>query len=165
MKYQNEFEAYYAFPEGISVGADGKYRCVQARAAYAAFASQQEVIDGMFINPESMKPLEWTSGIPKGFAADEWFLAKLSSGRVAALKALPEEWSYDYTTADETYFKADCVKKWMPLPKSQFLTPSEYYEKQIKELTEERDTLIMSIERLQLRLVDIVEIIQNEAPI
>jgi len=47
MKYQNEFEAYYAFPEGISVGADGKYRCVQARAAYAAFASQQEVIDSI----------------------------------------------------------------------------------------------------------------------
>lgn len=47
MKYQNEFEAYYAFPEGISVSADGKYRCVQARAAYAAFASQQEVIDSL----------------------------------------------------------------------------------------------------------------------
>ena len=53
MKYQNEFEAYYAFPEGISVGADGKYRCVQARAAYAAFASQQEVIDSLTGNPAS----------------------------------------------------------------------------------------------------------------
>jgi len=47
MKYQKAFEAYYAFPEGISVGAGGKYRCVQARAAYAAFASQQEVIDSI----------------------------------------------------------------------------------------------------------------------
>jgi len=37
------------------------------------------------------------------------------------LRALPEEWTYDYKTADETYIKAAWIAQWMQFPDSQFL--------------------------------------------
>lgn len=110
-------------------------------AVYAMPPDAQVIIDTLKIKLDSSTPLEWTNGIPKGHIANEWFLAKLDTGHVVALKSLPEEWSYDYTTADETYYKADRISKWMQLPNTEYLTPSAYYEKQIKELTAERDAL------------------------
>jgi hypothetical protein len=36
------------------------------------------------------------------------------------LKALPEEYAYDFKTADETYIKADKIAKWMQFPDSDY---------------------------------------------
>ncbi|MCP6588883.1 hypothetical protein NL514_32355, partial [Klebsiella pneumoniae] len=51
-----------------------------------------------------------------GFYASEWFIAKLKNGEYAALKALPEEYSYDYRTNDGTYYTKDWVVGWMQTP-------------------------------------------------
>lgn len=51
---------------------------------------------------------------------DEWFIAKLDNGDRVVLRKLPEEYSFDYTTADGTYFKAFRLKSWMQFPDSKF---------------------------------------------
>ena len=85
--------------------------------------------------------LTWTIGHPTKSYYDEWFLAVLDDGSFVALKRLPDEYSYDFKTRDETYLKAFKIKKWRPKPDSQYLTPSEFYEKQIKELKEKINEL------------------------
>lgn len=42
----------------------------------------------------------WNEGYPKSFYAEEWFIAKTIYGDKVVLKALPEEYTYDFTTAD-----------------------------------------------------------------
>lgn len=66
---------------------------------------------------------EWIDGAPTGFRASEWFIARLKDGTRAVLRALPEEYTYDFKSADETYYKQDWVVKWMPFPDSAFLPP------------------------------------------
>ncbi|SBL94199.1 Uncharacterised protein [Raoultella ornithinolytica] len=55
-----------------------------------------------------------------GFYASEWFIAKLKNGEYAALKALPEEYSYDYRTNDGTYYTKDWVVGWMQTPDTEY---------------------------------------------
>lgn len=55
-----------------------------------------------------------------GFYASEWFIAKLKNGEYAALKALPEEYSYDYRTNDGTYYTKDWVVVWMQTPDTEY---------------------------------------------
>lgn len=55
-----------------------------------------------------------------GFYASEWFIAKLKNGDYAALKALPEEYSYDYRTNDGTYYTKDWVVGWMQTPDTEY---------------------------------------------
>lgn len=57
---------------------------------------------------------------PHGFYASEWFIAKLKNGQYAALKALPEEFSHDYRTNDETYYTKDWVVGWMQTPDTDY---------------------------------------------
>lgn len=57
---------------------------------------------------------------PHGFYASEWFIAKLKTGEYAALKALPEEYSYDYRTNDGTYYTKDWVVGWMQTPDTEY---------------------------------------------
>lgn len=57
---------------------------------------------------------------PYGFYASEWFIAKLKNGEYAALKALPEEYSYDYRTNDGTYYTKDWVVGWMQTPDTEY---------------------------------------------
>ena len=57
---------------------------------------------------------------PHGFYASEWFIAKLKNGEYAALKALPEEYSYDYCTNDGTYYTNDWVVGWMQTPDTEY---------------------------------------------
>ena len=57
---------------------------------------------------------------PFGFYASEWFIAKLKNGDYAALKALPEEYSYDYRTNDGTYYTEDWVVGWMQTPDTEY---------------------------------------------
>lgn len=62
----------------------------------------------------------WSNGHPqKGFPG--WFIAVLDTGERVVLKALSDENSYDYTTADLAYYKSYKVKKWMQFPDSDFL--------------------------------------------
>jgi hypothetical protein len=56
----------------------------------------------------------WHLGVPSKREAKTWFIAKLDDGQRVVLRSLPEEFSYDYTTADETYYKAFRIKAWMP---------------------------------------------------
>jgi hypothetical protein len=93
--------------------------------------------------------LMWESGAPKNKWFDEWFIAKLDNGQKVVLKRLPDEYSYDFKTADETYYKEFRVAKWMPFPESEFYSPTA------KQL----------LEALELALVELIEkarIIENE---
>lgn len=66
-------------------------------------------------------PLQWHEGEPPHPFKNEWFIAKLTGGERAVLRALPKEYSYDYTTADETYYSAARVAGWMQFPDSEFV--------------------------------------------
>jgi len=62
----------------------------------------------------------WNDGEPPKPFRDEWFIALTIHGDRVVLRSLPEEWTYDYKTADETYIMAKNIKKWMQFPDSQF---------------------------------------------
>lgn len=66
----------------------------------------------------------WLLGSPNKFRAAQWFIAETTYRDRVVLKSLPEEWSYDFTTADGTYLKAEVVERWMPFPDSQYTHPS-----------------------------------------
>lgn len=63
----------------------------------------------------------WIDGHPENKWFEEWFIAKLDNGKRVVLKRLYEGHSYDFTTADETYYKAWRIKQWMQFPDSEFL--------------------------------------------
>jgi hypothetical protein len=63
----------------------------------------------------------WIEGCPDKTYSSEWFIAKLVNGDRVVLRALPEGWTYDYKTADETYIKRGLIKSWMQFPDSQFI--------------------------------------------
>jgi hypothetical protein len=65
----------------------------------------------------------WHEGEPPKPWRDEWFIAETIQGARIVLKALPEEYSYDYRTADETYLMSRNVKRWMRFPDSEFVEP------------------------------------------
>ena len=69
--------------------------------------------------------LEWTNGTPPKMYGKEWFIALTTYGDRVCLTALPEEYSCDYKTADDTYIKADRIVKWMQFPDSNYITPNE----------------------------------------
>ena len=71
---------------------------------------------------EDAQPV-WVDGVPTKHHAKEWFIAETTFGDRVVLTALPEEYAYDFKTADETYMKADRIKRWMPFPDSQYLFP------------------------------------------
>ena len=58
---------------------------------------------------------------PTNFYREEWFIAKVKGHGFAVVKSLPEEYSYDYTTLDATYFRKDLITQWMQLPSTEFL--------------------------------------------
>lgn len=62
----------------------------------------------------------WHQGSPRSFWGEEWFIAKLDDGDHVVLRSLPEEWTYDFTTADHTYYKAARIKQWMQFDTSQY---------------------------------------------
>jgi len=74
--------------------------------------------------PLKQEPVAWLKGYPKDFYAEEWFIVITIYGDRVVLKALPENYSYDFTTADGTYMKKENVKKWMQFPDSEFLPPA-----------------------------------------
>ena len=64
---------------------------------------------------------QWIPGIPPHPWNTEWFFAKLDDGAILALKPLPKEFTYDYTTADGTYLMERRIAKWMQTPDSEFV--------------------------------------------
>ncbi|BBV76337.1 hypothetical protein STW0522RAO56_23910 [Raoultella planticola] len=60
-------------------------------------------------------------GEPPKTYRDEWFISRVKGHGFAVLRSLPEEYSYDYTTLDATYFRKDLILEWMQLPNSEFL--------------------------------------------
>lgn len=65
----------------------------------------------------------WRKGCPPHPYGSEWFIAKLDNGQRVVLTELPEEFSYDYKTADETYYTAHRVAKWMQFQDSGYTAP------------------------------------------
>jgi hypothetical protein len=63
----------------------------------------------------------WHEGEPPHPWKQEWFIAETTYGDRVVLKSLPEDFTYDYKTADETYIKADRIKRWMQFPDSVYL--------------------------------------------
>jgi len=74
--------------------------------------------------PEEDEPARWIEGAPKSPWADEWFIAVTTYGDRVVLIALPEDYSYDFKTADDTYIKRDKIQKWMQFPDSEYLRPA-----------------------------------------
>ena len=78
--------------------------------------------DGSFrLIPGGIYATSWHPGCPDKCYGSEWFIAKLDNGEKVVLRALPEEFSYDYKTADDTYYMAIRIKCWMQFPDSEFI--------------------------------------------
>lgn len=67
--------------------------------------------------------VKWRNGWPPHPWDKEWFIAETTYGDRVVLRALPEEYSYDFKTADETYIKKDKIKRWMQFPDSAYVAP------------------------------------------
>lgn len=72
-------------------------------------------------SPNDPDPNFWHVGYPPKPFCDEWFIAKMSGGRRVVLTALPEEYSYDFKTADETYIKKERIEAWAQFPDSEYV--------------------------------------------
>jgi hypothetical protein len=62
----------------------------------------------------------WIAGFPPKPYSEEWFVAETTYGDRVVLRALPEEYAYDFRTADHTYWKADKIVRWMQFPDSEY---------------------------------------------
>ncbi|MFI5342836.1 MAG: hypothetical protein ACHQUC_01310 [Chlamydiales bacterium] len=90
----------------------------------------------------------WREGCPDKVYGSEWFIAKLTNGSKVVLRELPEEFSYDYRTLDETYFKKELIKCWMQFPDSDFIPyESKPTQRELK-LVEALDGLVKVAEEL-----------------
>lgn len=70
-------------------------------------------------------PMTWIAGAPPKPWCNEWFIAKTTFGDRVVLKALPEEYTYDFKTADDTYIKADKIVCWMQFPDSEYIEAAQ----------------------------------------
>ena len=66
-------------------------------------------------------PMVWRKGYPPHPWDKEWFIARTIHLERVVLTALPEEYSYDFKTADETYMKKENITYWMQFPDSKFI--------------------------------------------
>lgn len=66
----------------------------------------------------------WYSGSPPFPQDQEWFIALTKYGDKVILRALPEDYAYDYTTADHTYMKRENVIRWRQFPDCEYLPPA-----------------------------------------
>lgn len=91
-----------------------------------ASAAVEECLSAQPVQPEAGEDvyLQWRDGAPPKPWSNEWFIAMTIYGDRVVLRTLPEEWSYDFTTADETYMKAENIKRWMQFPDSEYVSHS-----------------------------------------
>ena len=66
----------------------------------------------------------WRDGCPPSPYCSEWFIAKLDNGQRVVLKELHQDHSYDYRTADETYYSAFRIAAWMQFQDSEYIAPA-----------------------------------------
>lgn len=112
------------------------------KAGHASRDQEMKEKDERIADLEERKEyLIWIDGAPHKFYGEEWFLALTEWGPVC-LKALPEEWTYDFKTMDETYIKKDKVLKWMQLPTSQFIPLSRSIVSLESALRSAKETLV-----------------------
>lgn len=98
-------------PSASSTAARYNWNTRPALLASLSATAAGDAKDGYFV---------WHQGSPRSFWGEEWFIAKLDDGDHVVLRALPEEWTYDFTTADHTYYKAARIKQWMQFDTSQY---------------------------------------------
>lgn len=91
-----------------------------------------EELEADLIDANKAIDMTWLKGCPDKVRGSEWFIA-IANGHRVVLKALPEEVSYDYKTADETYYLARCISAWMQFPDSEFKKQEEIAALQPKE--------------------------------
>lgn len=71
---------------------------------------------------------EWIDGTPPRLLSKEegeWFIAETTHGDRVVIKGLPEEYSYDFATADGTYYKREFIKRWRQFPDSDYKSLGE----------------------------------------
>ena len=86
---------------------------------------RQEVIERLNAELAAARALAWIPGAPPKPYRSEWFIAETIHGDRVVLTALPEEYTYDYKTADDTYLMARNIKRWMQFPDSEFKSAAE----------------------------------------
>ena len=104
----------------------GKISCYNNLKFSALAANKSDkLIKIIEVMREAMEKSWWKDGHPDKVYGSEWFIAKLKNGRKVVLRELPDDYSYDYKTADETYFTKDWIVKWMPFPDGEFISPND----------------------------------------
>lgn len=129
--------AMYAVDERAFLAECAETSVTRAEAAEARVAELEAV---------KTPVCEWTPGAPPKLYTGEWFIARTKSGDPVVLRALPYGWSYDFTTADSTYIKAENVTHWMQLPESEYVSPSQA---RVKALQAQNARLWAALESLQ----------------
>lgn len=71
--------------------------------------------------PEEPAAGPWIDGSPPSPWGSEAFLAFTVHGDAVVLSPLPEDYAYDFQTADGTYIMRGNIKKWAQLSTSQFV--------------------------------------------
>lgn len=97
----------------------GELSIREAKVMALAKAYKQLAAENVALRNSSSHVLQ--SGEPPKTYREEWFIARVKGRGFAVLRSLPEEYSYDYTTLDATYFRKDLILEWMQLPNSEFL--------------------------------------------
>jgi hypothetical protein len=102
-----------------------------ARATSDFGGTEQQAIERWNTRALTHKPkedrlvLEWREGAPPHPWDKEWFIALTTYGDRVVLRALPEDYTYDFKTADDTYIKRDKIAKWMQFPDSEYVAPAK----------------------------------------
>lgn len=118
---ENSFELLLAYSDGREVGFSVSRK--------VALKMASELANGAGCDPSAIErkadPVawHWRNGAPPKPWSDEWFIAETTYGDRVVLRSLPEDWTYDFKTADDTYIKADRVKRWMQFPDSHYIPP------------------------------------------
>lgn len=99
---------------------------------------------------EGAVPLVWRDGCPPQPWDKEWFIAQTTYGDRVVLTALPEEFTYDFKTADDTYIKADKIKRWMQFPDSQYIAPSSLPPAGVEKI----ERLVKALEAAETYVID-----------
>lgn len=109
--------AVYPHGKGSDAAYVAKPPAASDRASHAATGPSE----ALSASPHDVRG-EWHEGAPPKPYSEEWFIAETTFGDRVVLKALPEEYSYDFKTADETYIKRDKIKRWMQFPDSDYIS-------------------------------------------
>lgn len=114
---------------------------VERLKKYACFSESHAIqdLEAQLTTAQQSAQVEWLDGEPPFPWCDEWFIAVTAYGDKVVLTALPKEHTYDYKTADNTYFKADKIAKWAQFPDSEYIPYSqqsaqEQYRKGMEDL-------------------------------